>query len=121
MELPKKRIFMNAFFKSQFNYCPTIWMFHNRPLNNKINRLHERCLRIIYNNKHPNFEELLNKDNSVSVHHNNVHALAIEMYKVTNTMSPEIMNERFKLKGNPHYNLRDTSQFSVDPIYSVSL
>ena len=51
MELPKRHILMNAFFKSQFNYCPAIWMFHSRTLNNKINRLHERCLRIIYKDK----------------------------------------------------------------------
>ena len=81
MELPQKRILMNAFFKSQFNYCPTIWMFHNGSLNNKINRLHERCLRIIYNDKHSNFEKLLNKDNSVSIHHSNLHALAIKCTK----------------------------------------
>ena len=37
-------------------------MFHSRTLNNKINRLHERCLRIIYNDKLSNFEELLHKD-----------------------------------------------------------
>ena len=55
MELPQRRILMNAFFKAQFNYC-------------HINRLHERCLRIIYNDKLSNFEELLNKDNSVSIH-----------------------------------------------------
>ena len=58
MELPKNRIFMYAFFKSHFNYCPNIWMFHSRTLINKVNRLHERCLRIIYNNKISNFEEL---------------------------------------------------------------
>ena len=46
---------------------------------------------MIYNDKIPNFEELLNKDNSVSIHHNDIHALAIEMYKVTNYMSPDIM------------------------------
>ena len=61
----------------------------------------------------------LNKDNSVSIHRNNVHALAIEMYKVANSMPREIMNEVFKLKGNTHYNLRHTSQFPVDPIHSV--
>ena len=43
MELPKRRILMNAFFKAQFNYCSAVWMFHKRLLNNKINRLHERC------------------------------------------------------------------------------
>ena len=119
MELPKRRILMNAFFKAQFNYCPAVWMFHNRSLNNKINRLHERCLRIIYNDKHSNFEELLVKDNSVSIHHNNIHTLAIEMYKVANGMSPDIMNDIFKLRENTHYNLRHTSQFLVDPIHSV--
>ena len=66
-----------------------------------------------------NFEELLNKDNSVSIHHNNIHALAIEMYKVANDMSPGIMNEVFKLGNTPRYNLRYTSYFSTDPIHSV--
>ena len=51
MELPERRILMNALFKAQFNYCPIVWMLHSRSLNNKINRLHERCFRIIYNDK----------------------------------------------------------------------
>ena len=73
---------MNAFFKCQSNYCPVIWMFHSRTLNNKINRLHERCLRIKYNDKLSNFEELLHKDNFVSIRHNNINALAIECTKL---------------------------------------
>ena len=93
---------MNAFFKAQFNYYPIIWMFHSSCLNNKINKLHESCLRMIYNDKISNFEELLNKDNSVSIHHSNIHALAIEMYKVANDMSPDIMNEVFKLRNTLH-------------------
>ena len=40
MELTKRRILMNAFFDSQFDYCLLIWMFHSRNLNNKLNRLH---------------------------------------------------------------------------------
>ena len=47
MKLGKRRVLMNAFFISQFNYCPIIWMCQSQALNNKINRLHERCL--IYN------------------------------------------------------------------------
>ena len=46
MELPKRRILMNAFFKAKFDYCPAAWMFHSRSLNNKKNQLHERCIRI---------------------------------------------------------------------------
>ena len=114
MKLPKRRILMNAFFKAQFNYFPIIWMFHSRCLNNKINRLHERCLRMIYNEKISNFEELLNKDNSVSIHHNNIYALAIEMCKGANDASPDMMNGVFKLRNTPHYNLRHTSHFFPD-------
>ena len=87
-------------------------MFHSRSLNSKINRLYDRCLRIIYNYKHSNFEKLLNKDNSVSIHYNNIYALAIELYKIRNDMSPKIMSEVFKLRDTPCYNL-------LHPIHSV--
>ena len=58
---------MEAFITSQFSYCPLIWMFHGRNLNNKINRTHERPLRLVYQNN-LSFSELLDLDNSVTVH-----------------------------------------------------
>ena len=66
-------------FLRQFNYCPLIWMCHIRENNRKINRLHERCLRTIYNGKQPSFNELLEKDGSVSIHERNLQVLATEM------------------------------------------
>ena len=68
MKMGKRRILMNVFFDSQFHYCPVIWICHSRALNNKINRLHEQCLRIIYNDKTSTFKELLENDNSISIH-----------------------------------------------------
>ena len=35
MSFEKKCILMNSFFTSQFNYCPLVWMFHSRTVNNK--------------------------------------------------------------------------------------
>ena len=58
---------MNASFLSQFNHCLLTWMFHNRLLNHKINRLHERYLHVIYSDSHSSYDELLNPDNSVSI------------------------------------------------------
>ena len=59
-------------------------MMHCRKLNNKINWLHERCLRVTYNNALSSFEELLEIDNSVSVHNRNIRCLAIDiMYSMT--------------------------------------
>ena len=56
---------MKSFVTSQFGYCPLIWMFHSKTLNNKINFIHERALRITYNDRKTSFEELLRKYNTV--------------------------------------------------------
>ena len=73
-------------------------MFHRRSLNNKINSLHERVLRITCGDRSSSFENLLKKDNSVSIHHRNIQALATEMFKVKNNIAPEIMKEYFAPK-----------------------
>ena len=80
MSLSKKRVLMNAFFKSEFNYCPLIWMCHSREGNNSINRLHESCLRIIYNHKQPPFNSLLEKDSSISIHEVNIKILVTQIF-----------------------------------------
>ena len=95
MELEENYMLMNAFFSSQFNYCPVIWMFLSRALNNKRKRLHERCLHVIYNGKISNFKKLLEKDNSVYMHYRNVETLAIEIFNAAYDISHEIMNEMF--------------------------
>ena len=58
MDLNKRRNLMKAFITSQFSYCPLIWMSHSGNLNNKINRIHERALRLVYQNN-LSFSELL--------------------------------------------------------------
>ena len=46
MNLSKTKILMDAFFNSQFSYCPLVWMFNSRIIDKKTNRLHERCLKV---------------------------------------------------------------------------
>ena len=67
MTLNKCHILMRSFIISQFNYCPLIWMIENRGLNDKINRIHERALRIVYDDYIFSFEDLLSKDKSVTL------------------------------------------------------
>ena len=80
MSFEKCRTLMKAFIESQFNYCPLIWMFHSRIMNNKINRIHERALRLVYSDHVSSFDELLKKDRSFAIHHRNIQSLAIELY-----------------------------------------
>ena len=68
----KKRILFKAFIESQFSYCPLIWMFCSRKLNRKINFIHERALRLVFDDYTSTFEQLLRKDNSVIIHHRNI-------------------------------------------------
>ena len=88
MNVSKKRIIKKSFIESQVGYCPLIWMFHSRGLNNQINRIHERALRISYNDKSSSYRELLTKDRSATIHHRNISASAIEIYKVMQRLSP---------------------------------
>ena len=80
MDSNKLRIQMRAFVISQFQYCPLVWMFHSRHLNNKINRIHERALRIAYKDLESSFNTLLEKDDSVSIHEKNLQTVMIEMF-----------------------------------------
>ena len=62
MPKEKTRMVMRAFIMSHFSYCPLIWMFHDRRVNVKINHIHERALRIAYQDRTSSFEELLITD-----------------------------------------------------------
>ena len=81
MDFEKRRSLMKAFVISQFNYCPLIWMFHNRALNNRINTIHERALRLVYQNKNLSFSELIELDNAVTIHQRSLQVLLIEVLK----------------------------------------
>ena len=103
MDKDRRRNVMNAFIFSQFGYCTLIWMFHNRSLNNKINRIHERALRIVYSDYSSTFKELIEKDKSSTIHERNLRTLAIELYKVVNGLSPKILEEVFPMKKSTKY------------------
>ena len=95
MSLKKCRIVMKTFTESRYSYCPLIWMFHSRTINNKINCLHDRALRIVYSDFKSSFEGLLMKDNSFSIHEINIQSLAIEICKFLNGLSPSFLNNVF--------------------------
>ena len=94
MSLNQRKTILGSFILSQFGYCPLVWIFHSRKLNNRINRLHERSLRLVYQDEESSFEELLSKDGSFTVHHRNIQKLCIELYKVAYGISPETVKSQ---------------------------
>ena len=96
--ISQRKLIPNAFIRSQFSYCLLIWMFHSRATEHRINRIHERTLRLIYPNQHQvTFKELLEKKNKiVSIHQRNLQNLATEIYKTKHKVSPGVVNALFE-------------------------
>ena len=99
-----KRI-CDAYILSPFNYCPLIWMYGCKSNDSMINQTHKRALRAIYKNFTLSFKELLDKDNSVSIHVRNLRFLLIEIYKCLNSENPSFLWNMFNEKDSK-YSLR---------------
>ena len=77
--LDKWRTLFKSFIEAQFKYCSLIWMFCSHSSNKKINRLHERALRLVYDDYSSSFETLLDRDSSFTIHHQNIQSMLIEI------------------------------------------
>ena len=77
---------LKTFITSQFDHYSLAWMCHSTGLNNRINNLHERALRIVYQDTKLDFETLVKNDKSVTIHVRNLHYLVTEVYKVKNSI-----------------------------------
>ena len=104
---------MNSFIISQFNYCPIIWMYCQRQSNTLINKIHDRALRIAYNDYVSSFETLLEKDGSLSIHQRNIQSLAIEIFMTNNDLNPNFMKEIFRPVNHNYNTRRDNFIFRI--------
>ena len=86
-------------------------MNHSRTLNNKINRIHEGSLRVLYKDKKATFKELLDKNKAVSMHTRNLQMLFSEMFKVKIGESPSMMYEVSQIGNSNNFSLRRNKGF----------
>ena len=100
---------MKTFVELQFNYFP----LHFRTLHDKINRIHERPLKIVYSDYKASFNTLLKKDGSVSIHHGNIQSLGIEISKFFCDLSPAIIGGIIKRNRRHRYNLRTLQELHI--------
>ena len=118
LSFKKRRVFIKVYFESQFKFCPLESMFHGRQVNNKINRLHERTLRMIYEYSTFSFDTLLGKDMSFSVCDRNIQQLTLKMYKVTKGLAPAAISSLF-LQCSNNRHTRSQSDISVPHVNTI--
>ena len=78
LSMKQRKLLYMSFIEAQFKYCLITWMFCSRSCNNKINKLQERELRLVYDDYESPFGFSLNKNKSFSIHHQNIQKLMTE-------------------------------------------
>ena len=93
-------------------------MFCSIRANNRINKLHERTLRLVHDDYETSFLDLLGIDGSFTVHQTNIQTLLLEMYEIKPTLSGNCLKDLFSTV-NGNYNLLSQSDFGVPGINTV--
>ena len=83
----RKKLLFNTILKSQFSYCPLVWIFYPRRSNSLVNYFHERALRVVDDYHSSSYSELLMLKNNPTIHQHNIKILITEMYKFENYLS----------------------------------
>lgn len=108
----------NAFVLSNFNYCPLIWMYCNKTLDAKINRVHKRALRAVTGIYDKSLDELLSSEGGLMIHSRSLQTLLAVIYKSLLGLNADIMRDLFCLKISP-YSLRISCLLSLPPTKSI--
>ena len=87
LKFQQQMILFKSSFETQFKCCPLIWRFCCRSAIYKISKLHERALRLVYDDYNSKFQRFLIKDGSFTIHHQNIQTLAIEIFEINNGFS----------------------------------
>ena len=95
---------VNSFIKSQFSYCPLKWMFTAKGCNNRIERVHESFLRLIFNDYETLLYNMISTIDEKTVRQRCIKVLLTEVFKYLNGYSPELMNEILRQNHCATYN-----------------
>ena len=120
LDTQKKNLLFNFIIKSQFSYCPLVWMFCSRRSNSLVNNVHERALRIVHDDHNSSYFELLKTKNERTIHQQNINVLMKEIYKFENGLSPPLIDDMFQVR-KINYDLRHFQKIANTKKNSVKM
>lgn len=95
LDLRSRKIIYSSFIMSNFNFCPMVWHFCGKMNNNKMEKLHERSMRIVHNDFSSSYSELLQKGRTTTILAARLKQLVVEVFKAVNGFSPPCVSELF--------------------------
>ena len=85
---------------STFKYCPLMWVFSGKIESKSINKIDKCTVQLIYDTKDATFEDLLERDKSLTIHEDNLHKLLVDNLQINTLNQPTNIVEFFQLKEN---------------------
>ena len=106
LDFDVRKTIYTSFLKSTFSYCPVVWMFCGQGNIKKLERIQYRALKFVFNDFETSYEDLLQRNNDMSISTYLKFTLCVEVYKCMNNLSPHYLSSLFERK-NVSYNMRD--------------
>ena len=106
LDFNSRKLIYNSFIKSNFTYCPIVWHFCGKENNNKLEKIQERALRILYDDKCSSYTQLLDRAGTTTLLISRLKCMALEVFKCISKSNTVSLNNIFQLK-DTEYSLRD--------------
>ena len=94
---------------SNFNFCLLIWHFCSKGNTEKLEKVHFRALKFIFQTFSSSYEILLEKAGATTLYLSRLICLALETFKNVYGLSPPYLNDFICLK-DTSYNFRYTNK-----------
>jgi hypothetical protein len=114
-----KKIIYNSYISSNFNYCPTVWMFTGKVNLEKLEKTNKRALRFVVNDNDADYNDICHNEKVLNIHRHCIKNVAIQMYKVKHQMAPVYVQELFTRKES-NYEIRDNDLFNIPRFKTIS-
>ncbi len=98
----ERKILVQSFVYSNFDYCPLVWYFSSAKSLQKIEKIQERALRFLYNDHHTSYIDLLVKSERCTMHVSRLRVLCIEIFKTLKNLNPSFMHDIFKIRSSAY-------------------
>ena len=112
-----RKMLIQSFVFSHFNYCPLVWYCTTAKQLQKIEKIQERALRFITDDYETPYEMLMRNTETMRVRQ--MQSLCVEIYKTLSDLNPKYMRELFE-RNSSSYSTRRPNDLKIPGVNQTS-